>query len=419
MKRRAVRGGVFGLAAVALALTACSSSSAGSGSPTASGSTAAAAANAAAGVSTAHGAPIDLAFLSELSTQGSSADGWAGIQAAIRYVNAHGGIKGRPLAAQECVDNNDPNLAAACASRAAGNTSVIASVGQTTLQGSVVDPVLEQAGLPAIGANAFVSADLNSPVMFAPTIGGLGGLGAVAAAADLLHAKKISFVYVQSPAAATEVALLNSVVLTPRHLPPVNAVAVSPTAGDLSAAAAKADQGSPGAIVMYTGQAQANSFVKAARQQGVTTPIIIAASLETPSAVQQQLGGGAHLYFYTWFKDSGQFYNEFKSQWQASGNPPSLIDDLAINGWLAVTMFADIARQLPSVTRASVLAAFGKLSNYSTDGLLPPLTFATPGTALGGKAPRIINPTMGLSQYQNGAFSPAAGGTFTNPFVVP
>src|SRR5487761_79957 len=273
MKRAALRGGVCGLAAAVLALTACSSHSSGPGSPPASGSTAAAnAANAGAGTSTAHGTPIDLAFLSEFSTQGSSGDGWAGIQAAIRYVNAHGGIKGRPLAAQECVDNNDPNLAAACASRAADNTSVIASVGQTTLQGSVVDPVLEQAGLPAIGANAFVSADLNSPVMFAPTIGGLGGLGAVAAAADLLHAKKISFVYVQSPAAATEVGLVNSV-LTPRHLPPVTSVGVSPTAGDLSAAVAKADQGSPGAIIVYTGQAQANSFIKAARQQGITTPI--------------------------------------------------------------------------------------------------------------------------------------------------
>jgi ABC-type branched-subunit amino acid transport system substrate-binding protein len=417
MKRGALRGGVLGLAAAALALTACSSNSTGSGSPTTSGS--AAAANAAAGSSTAHGTPINLAFLTEFSTQGSSGDGWTGIQAAIRYVNAHGGIKGRPLAAQECVDNNDPNLAAACATKAASNASIIASVDQTTLQGAVVDPVFEQAGLPAVGANAFVPADFNAPDVFATDIGGLGGLGAVAAATDLLHAKKIGFVYVQSPAAATEVALLNSVVLGPRHLPPVTAVGVSPTAGDLSAAVAKADQGSPGAIIIYTGQAQANSFVKAARQQGVTTPIIIFASLETPSAVQQQLGGGQDLYFCTSFTHSGPFYNAFVSQWQAAGNSPSLTDEFAINGWLSVTMFAQVARTLPTVTRASVQAAFGKLSNYSTGGMLPPLSFDKPGTALAGKAPRVVNPTMGLAQYQNGTFVPIAGGAFTNPFVVP
>jgi ABC-type branched-subunit amino acid transport system substrate-binding protein len=418
MKRGALRGAVFGLAAAALALTACSSNPSGSGSPTASGS--AAAANAAADGSTAHGSPINLVFLTDYSTEGgSSGDGWAGIQAAIKYVNAHGGIKGRPLAARECVDNNDPNLATACATNAADNASVIASVGQTTVAGASVDPVFQHAGLPAVGANSFVSADFNSPVIFTPTIGGLSGLGAVAAATDLLHARKVSFVYGQGPASATEIALINSAVLAPRKLPDVNGVGVPITAGDLSAAVAKANQGSPGAIVMYTGQAQANSFVKAARQQGVTTPIIIAASVETPSAVQQQLGGGANVYFYTSFRHSGPFYSAFLSRWQASGNSPSLTDDFAINGWLSVTMFADVARTLPTVTRASVLAAFSRLSNYSTDGLLPPLSFDKPGTALGGNAPRIINPTMGLSQYQNGTFAPYAGGTFTNPFTLP
>jgi ABC-type branched-subunit amino acid transport system substrate-binding protein len=199
----------------------------------------------------------------------------------------------------------------------------------------------------------------------------------------------------------------------------MNAVGVSPTAGDLSAAVAKAVATSPDGIVLFTGQPQAASFVKAARQQGVTTPIVISAGTESPNAVQQQLGGGQNLYFDTFFNHSGRFYDAFLSQWQAAGNSPSLSDDFAINGWLAVTMFADIARTLPTITRASIMQAYSKLSNYSTDGLTPPLSFNKPGTAFGGKAPRIINPTIGLSQYQNGTFVPAAGGKFTNPFVVP
>jgi|HubBroStandDraft_6_1064221.scaffolds.fasta_scaffold81842_4 branched-chain amino acid transport system substrate-binding protein len=413
MKRGALRGGVCGLAAAALALTACSSnSSTGSASP-------AAAIEGSAGGSSAQGKPINLVFLSEFSGQGTSADGFTGIQAAIRYVNAHGGIKGRPLAAQMCVDNTDPNLAAACATKAANNSSIIAAVGQTTLNGAVVEPVFEHAGLPIVGGFAAVPADFTSPVMFTPTIGGLSGLGAVAAATDLLHAKKVSFVYVQSPAAATEIALVNSVVLAPRHLPAVNAVGVSPTAGDLSSAVAKAAANSPDAIVMFTGQAQANAFVKAARQQGVTTPIVISAGVESPSSVQQQLGSGQNLYFYTYFNHSGPFYNAFLSQWQAAGNSPSLADEFALNGWLSVTMFAHVARTLPTVTRASVLDAFSKVTNYSTDGLLPPVSFNKPGTALGGKAPRVVNQTIALVQYQNGAFVPAAGGKFTDPFVVP
>jgi ABC-type branched-subunit amino acid transport system substrate-binding protein len=405
--------------AAAIALVACSSSPA-STAPAATGTTGTTASGSSASpAAAAAGSPIGLAYLTEFSSQGSSGDGYTGVQAAIKYINAHGGVKGHPLIATECTDNDDPNLAAACATKAASNPQIIATAGQTTLQGAVVDPILQHAGLPAIAANTFVSADFTSPDIFTTTLGGLVGLGAVAAATDLLHARKVSFVYVQSPAAATEVSLIDSTVLTPRKLPPMTAVGVSPTTGDMSAAVAKASLGSPGAIIMYAGQAQANSFVKAARQQGVTTPILIAASLESASAVEQQLSGGQNLYFYTWFNHSGPFYDAFASQWQAAGNQLANADDIAINGWLAVTMFADVARTLPAITRASVMQAFSRLSGYTTGGLLPPLSYTKPGTALGGQAPRVINPTMGLSQYQNGTFVPYDNGKFTNPFTVP
>jgi hypothetical protein len=147
--------------------------------------------------------------------------------------------------------------------------------------------------------------------------------------------------------------------------------------------------------------------------------MLLSAQLESAAAVKQQLGGGRDLYFYTSFDRSGSRYDDFLSQWQAAGNQPALADEFAINGWLAATMFTAVARTLPAVTRASVMQAFSKLSNYSTDGLLPALSFDKAGADLGGQAPRIINPTMGLSQYQDGTFVPYADGKFTNPFVVP
>jgi ABC-type branched-subunit amino acid transport system substrate-binding protein len=414
MKRGAFHGGLCTLATV-LALTACSSSpSSKSGN---SGTSGPGGTDGGATGSRASGSPINLAFLTEFSSPGTSGDGYAGIQAAIKYVNAHGGVKGRPLAATVCVDNDSPNLAEQCATKAANDSSVIATVGQTTLQAASVDPVLEHATLPAIGAQPVVAADFASPMIFACTIGGLAGLGATAAVADLLHGKKVSVVYVQSPAAATISGLINSVVMGPRKLSNVTAVGVSPMAGDLSAAVAKANEGHPDGIVLYTGQAQANSFVKAARQQGVKTPILISASVESPSAIKQQLGDGSGLYFYTFFNHSGTFYDNFLNQWKAAGEDPNLADESSINGWLAVTMFADVARTLPSVTRTSVVAAFNKLHNYDTKGLIPPVSFDTPGTGLGGKAPRVVNLTVGLSQYQDGKLVPYANGKTANPFV--
>ena len=110
MKQGPLRGGVCGLAAAAaLILTACSSNSA---TGTAAGSASAAAtvsgsASAAATVSgstagsTAHGKPIDLALMTEYTGAGTGGDSYVGAQAAIKYINAHGGVNGRPLAIQE------------------------------------------------------------------------------------------------------------------------------------------------------------------------------------------------------------------------------------------------------------------------------------------------------------------------------
>jgi ABC-type branched-subunit amino acid transport system substrate-binding protein len=365
------------------------------------------------------GKPINLFMPVTFSTPGTIWDGLAGAQAAIKYVNAHGGINGRPLEVESCVDNNNANQAAACASKGASNPSNVATISQSTQQGSAVDPIFENAGMAAVGANAFTSADFNSPIIFACTIGGLFGLGAAAAIVDELHGKKVSLVYAQNPAGATVTGLVNDAVLGPRGLKVLNSVGVPETASDLAAQAIRANEGSPDGIVVYLGQAQANSFVKAARQVGIKTPLLLSAAVQTPSAVSRQLGDAKSLYFYSTFHHDGRFYNDFQSQWAAAGHSASDADDWAINGWLSVTMFATVARKLPSVTRASILDAFKHLASYDTGGLTPTLSFTTPGIALGGKAPRIINPTVTLTEFNDGKFVPYKSGAFVNPFVVP
>jgi ABC-type branched-subunit amino acid transport system substrate-binding protein len=393
----------------AVALVACSSSSKG-GSKTKD----------AASSSGLSGAPINLVMPLEETGAGSLGDGFNGVQAAIKYINAHGGINGRPLAAQTCVDQNNANTAAACANKAVRNKNIIATIDQSTQEGASVDPILENAGMAAVGALPFTAADFSSPIIFAPSAGGLEGLGAAAAITDQLHGKKVGLVYAQNPAGATVTGLVNQAVLGPRGSKVQNSVGVPETSADLSTQAKKANEGSPDGIILYLGQAQANSFVKAAGQLGINTPMLISSAIETSKSVSQQLGANAKkVFFFNYFHNGGKFYDAFLSQWSAAGESASDADDFAINGWLAATMFADVARKLPTVTRASVLGAFKALTNYDTGGLTPTLSFATPGTALGGKAPRIVNPTITLTQFQDGKFVPYQGGPFINPFVVP
>lgn len=400
---------ICGVMAAAAVLAACSSG--GGGTPSASSET---------GPTTmATGEPIKLTYLSSHEGAGTSGDGFIGAKAAAAYINSHGGINGRPLAVDQCVDNFDANLASACATKAVNDPAVIASIGQSTVQGSAVDPILEKAGLPSVGAIASVAADFKSPVIFAPTIGGMSGLGLAAAVADLLDSKKVGLIYTQNPAGATTVDLINTQVLHPRGLPDVTALGISPTAADLAPAVARTNQDSPDSVVMYTDQAPAAAFAKASRQQGSKSAIVLSGAVVTPASVKKNFGDTTGIYIGVFFNRSGSVYDQFLAQWKADGNSADAVDDYAINGWLSVKMFADVARTTPTISRESILAGFNALKDYQTDGLLPPISFDQPSTTLGGNAPRVVNPTVSLLEVKDGQFVPVAGGKLANPFVIP
>lgn len=396
---------IYGAVAAAVMLAACSSNAGSSDS--------------ADGTVVASGDPIKVAFLSSHEGAGTSGDGYLGAKAAAKYINGHGGINGRPLVVEHCIDNYDANLAAACARKSAGDTKVIAAIGQSTVQGSAVNPIFEKAGLASVGAIASVAADFKSPIIFAPTIGGMSGLGLAAATSDLLGSKKIGLIYTQNPAGATTVELINKEVLHPRGLADVTALGISPAVTDLSPTAAKAGQSSPDGIVMYTDQAPAAAFTKAARQQGSKAAIVLSGAVVTPASVKRNFRDTSGVYIGAFFTRSGAFYDRFVAQWKADGKSADLIDDYTINGWLSATMFADVARRTPTLTRKSILDAIGSLKDYDTGGLLPPISFDKPSDIIGGSAPRMINPTIGLLQVKDGKFVPFAGGRLANPFQIP
>jgi len=74
----------------------------------------------------------------------------AGAEAAAKAINADGGINGKDVDLQFCNANSDPNAALACARKAASER-VAAVVGYTDTFSSSALPVLDQAGIPAVG----------------------------------------------------------------------------------------------------------------------------------------------------------------------------------------------------------------------------------------------------------------------------
>ncbi|HWM35626.1 MAG TPA: ABC transporter substrate-binding protein [Streptomyces sp.] len=95
-------------------------------------------------------------------------------QAYARWINAEGGINGRPLRVLTCNDHNDTLGAARCASRAT-REGVVAVVGSYSQHGRSFMSALERAGIPYIGGYGVANQEFSSPLSY-PVNGGLPAL---------------------------------------------------------------------------------------------------------------------------------------------------------------------------------------------------------------------------------------------------
>ncbi len=106
------------------------------------------------------GDPIKIGQIAPTGTSFYNApDSIAVAKAAVRGVNARGGIGGRPLELVYCNDEGDPNKATACA-RKMVSEKVVATVRSITIAGGAqVSAILQAAGIPDIGRGALIPAE--------------------------------------------------------------------------------------------------------------------------------------------------------------------------------------------------------------------------------------------------------------------
>ena len=95
----------------------------------------------------------------------------AAFNAAVRDVNAHGGVHGRPIVVDNCDDRYDPNQSQACARKLVSD-GVIATVANVSGFSMVEAPILDEAGIPQVGSEALSQEDLTLPTAF-PLDGGI------------------------------------------------------------------------------------------------------------------------------------------------------------------------------------------------------------------------------------------------------
>ena len=331
----------------------------------------------------------------------------AGAQAAIAAINAAGGVKGHPLQLDVCNDQLNANAAAACARGFANDSSVIATVGDVNAYGSETNPPLTSAKIAGIGTATSGAGDYASPRVFTNNSSGLVFLAAAQFMFKDLHASQLGMVVVGSPTSEALPTLVNKAVLQPAGSKLAGVATLPPTATDLSSQAASLTS-TNGQILAVT-QATLEHYIAASRQQGYKGPFIMSETFADPKLLAKDLSGSNldQVYGVTFFNKESPGYQHYladMAKYQPSVDP----GDLSAIGWLSVETFAKVAATLPTITRQSVWDAMNKQSALSTDGMTAMLNYTTPGTALGGTAPRLIAGVQDIyvDRYQDGQWKP-------------
>jgi branched-chain amino acid transport system substrate-binding protein len=351
---------------------------------------------------------------------------YEGAKAGVDWINQHGGIDGHPLDFSECRTALSVNDAIACANSAIANTKVVALVANNINESADVDPLLDQANLANIGDFALTATDYTSKTSFPAGIGAEANAGAAALLVDYLHAKVLHAMTLSADPGSIESIDAVNAALAARGTAKVSKdVSVPITAQDVTSQAEQVASGANGIIAPLAPGTLA-LLLKAMGQLGLSTPVAVPALECQPcNSTLSSVGSPVHnLYFADAFVSANgttpgikAFQQQLTADGVTSSDSPNEQEEYA---WVGVQLFkaAALAAQSEtgSITRASVLAAMNKMTNFQIPGVTPVINFTVPNTSFGGTIPRLFNTTVIFAKVnQNGTNTPVTG-QFVNAF---
>lgn len=370
------------------------------------------------------GTPIELGVIAGTDVGSAGDQTTAGARAAAAAFNASGGVNGQPIEISYCDDEGDPNTAAKCARDFAANPGVTGLVGVNSNYQDVIDPVLEAELLASVGHSLLGPPDFTSPMVF-PVNGGplIGTAAGAPICINDLGGESIALAHLDLAVGAQIVVLLNTFALAPFGTELVKAVPVPVTATDVTAQAAELVASGSDCVIILAGAESAAQVITALHQQGYEGQIITAGAVFSGPALIDAVGeqDAEGVVLAQSFDYSTPLGEQFVADMEAIG-AEDLISDLALQSWLGVRIIADTAKPLPTIDRASLLAALETTSSYDTQGLTAaPIDFTArkPNPeVLGGSAPNVLQPyAMGVV-VENGELTPITG-AWQNAFGGP
>jgi ABC-type branched-subunit amino acid transport system substrate-binding protein len=321
----------------------------------------------------------------------------AGAQAAAAAVNAAGGIDGRPIDVIVCSDELSTDTARQCALDAVDD-GVVAVVGLQTTNEVTILPVLESAGIPAVGVYPFTDVALTSPVSF-PDVSGFVGqtLGMGLQLADAGADDVTVVVPGGLGGIATEVGDAVEAGSTSGGSDFQGLVQIPAKSADLSPAIATATEG--GASVAGFASDEA-AFINAMRTLAPDSKISTFPFNLTDSVIESA-GSAAEgvlavdgLVPPTADTPGTKQYAE-----ELAGFDPTLpTSTTGLHEWLAMWTFARVIADLDTIDAASVSTAMSEVNGLDMGGIVPDYTTTSTSTAY----PRMFNSTIVFQEVQDG-----------------
>jgi branched-chain amino acid transport system substrate-binding protein len=367
---------------------------------------------------TAAKAPIHVMVAGFFSGVGPYPDVEVGATAAIKAIDASGGIKGHKIDYTVCNDQNNPNLMQSCAESAVLDKDVAVVTGVVNTSASYLS-TLAPHHISFIGNYVQSASDATSPVSF-PLSGGAfdnaAGIGIAAVATGCTKVATIIGDY------GSLTGILQGLIhqgITEKGGTDVGDIVVSTSATDLTPNVQAAVADGAQCIIGALGEAESVSLQTAIQQTGGGIYLVTFGSSLPPLDTVGTTLNGVYLMDQTAIPTdtTSAGVKLAKRQILQYGSGVGLSQD-GISAWAGVQLLkAGLLKVTGTFTAASVLKSMNHLTNVTTGGIIPPYTTTHPSSV---KAqPRVFNPTFltykitGANKTQKiGGFQVIPGFTF-------
>lgn len=357
------------------------------------------------------GEPLKVMTVTTLNAAGPTYQNIANTaEAYAAYINARGGIAGRPLEVTVCDEQFDPAVATTCA-RQAVEEDMVSIVGSFTFFAESIVPVIAESNITWFGPCCPITpSELTSKHSFPIGNQPMYAVGAVKKAIDdgcqSINAVIIDGAQIFIPPMENAIAALGQSFGDTIILPP--------TAQDYSAEVAQATSNDADCVIVIVSEGPYITWNTAWTQSGTDAlQYGPQGNLNEVSAAGNEESTDGDIIAGMYSDISTAPWDEYRRALDEGGYDQSALDYNSLGGlgtWAAFIGFAQIAEGIDGeITAASFFEAASNTSNLSLDGMTPDLDFTQEWTDGLEGYQRLFNRSVVFSKLDDGKVVPLPG----------